>query len=139
MTEVNPSEFEAGRWIKRVVEEATGLEAYLDVVPADQQPPAIKFQCQVRGDTRTNAQHIAVSTWRFLVVGMTFTHDVDAAATIAKQIDQALHRAKGSTDELQILACTRVQTYGQTSPEQGGLYRLGGAVYEIVGASAVGP
>jgi hypothetical protein len=136
MSSVNPSEYEAGRWIKETLAAAGCPAAYLDVIPTDASMPAIRFSCQTRNDVRTNAQHIAISTWRFLVVGAAFSHDAAGAADLADQIDAALPGATGSTAKLGVIACTRVQTYGQTSPEQGGMYRLGGAIYEVVGAAA---
>jgi hypothetical protein len=134
---VNPSEHEAVRWIKETLAAAgVSVDVYADVIPTEASVPAIRVTCQSRNDTRTNAQHIAISTWRFLVVGVDFDHELEAVVARSKAIDAALHEASGSTADLRVVACTRVQTYSAPSYERGDLYRLSGGVYEVVGAAA---
>lgn len=133
MSDVNVSEYEVGAWIKATLDAAeTGMETFLDVIPTEAAMPAVRMTCQSRNDVRTNAQHIALSTFRFLVVVAAFAHELETTVVLSKRIDAALHRASGAATGITVLACTRIQTYSNTSPEQGGLYRLGGAIYEIV-------
>lgn len=137
MSAVNPSEYDAQAWIKQTLDAAPGVdgEVYADVIPTEAVMPAIRMTCQSRNDVRTNSQHIAVSTFRFLVVATHFEHELANLVPVVKAIDAALHGASGSYGDLQVLACTRIQTYGSTSSEQGSLYRIGGAIYEIVAAA----
>lgn len=135
MSGVNPSEYEAARWIKETIA-AAGVTApvWRNVVPADSAMPAIRVTRQSATDTRTNAQHIAIATWRFLVVAVSPSED--DVVSLSKAVDAALHEVAGSTAELRVVACTRVGTYTNTSLENGLQYEIGGATYEVLGAAA---
>jgi hypothetical protein len=139
VSDVNPSEYEAGAWIKSALLAASVIgpdgpaeDAYLDVVPSEATFPAVRFSVQRRDDVRTNAQHIAVSVWDFLVIGISEGHAVTGAKELADAIDLALHRNRGTAGSTEVLACTRVGTYGATPYQNGHQYRHGGAVYRIV-------
>lgn len=138
MSDLTPDELEAGRWIKARLTSAGVIptlasDAFLDIVPGEADLPAVRYGVQSRNDVRTNGQHIAVSKWNFLVLGCVESHKLDDLQALAKAIHAALHKASGQTTALQVLACTRMSTFGFTSHENGRLYRLQGGVYEIVG------
>jgi hypothetical protein len=132
MSDTAPNELEAARWIKERLEAQSLPTVHLDVIPSEAAIPAIRVTAQSRQDVRTNSQHIAISRWRFLVLAAT-DDDAELAATLSKGIDAALHRANGSTADLVVAACTRMQTFAYTSHENGRLYRLAGGVYEVAG------
>lgn len=131
------NELEAGRWIKATLEDSPpdDQHAYLDVIPEGVTLPAFRYQCQRRNDIRTVSQHIAMSTYHFLVVatgqGESLETGPNGLVTLAEYITATLHRAYGSTSKARILACTRTETYTNTENVGGDVIRHVGAIFEI--------
>lgn len=130
------NELEVGRWIKKLLENGSEKSAYLDLIPAQAVLPAFRYQCQRRNDVRTVSQHIALSTYHFLVVataqGQTMESGPSGLITLAEYITSTLHRAYGATSKARILACTRTETYGDTENVGGDVIRHQGAMFEIL-------
>jgi hypothetical protein len=130
-------ELEAGRWLKSVVEPATGLNAYLDIIPEDQDLPAIRFQVQRRSTTQPIPQTVIFSTFVFLVVvtirGERLVTDagLDVPSIVADMI-AALHKADGETDKAIINACTYTESYGQSEGNGPDMFRHAGGMFEII-------
>jgi hypothetical protein len=133
---VNTNEFEAGAWIKSQVEDATGLTAWLDLIPESEDLPAIRYQVQYRDDVQTVAGHIAISKYRFLVVatvqGQVIKTGPHGLVSLAEAIDAALHLQSGVRTKARIGACTRRETYGNTENIGADVIRHGGGIYEVI-------
>lgn len=133
------NELEAGRWIKATLQASApdSQKAYLDVIPEGRDVlPAFRYQCQMRDDVRTVNQHIAMSRFKFLVVataqGETLETGPNGLVTLAEYITATLHRANGTTSKARILACTRLETYGNTENIGGDVIRHQGAIFEVL-------
>ena len=129
-------ELEVGRWIKSTAEAATGLKAYLDIIPEQAELPAIRFTFQMRHDVYTVEMHAPFTRYMatVLVVADMETTPVATLRGHAVSLDGALHRAAGDVGEARILTCVRDGSFGLTEIEGSHTYRHAGAVWIIQAA-----
>jgi hypothetical protein len=126
------AELEAGAWVKSQVETYTDMNAYLDVIPEGTDFPAVRYEVYTREGVRTVEQHIV---WDRIVMRVYVTVQGERITPLverASDLHAALHRARGETPAAQIIACTRLETYGNTEKVGGDIFRHAGGLYEIL-------
>lgn len=131
-------ELEAGRWVKATLEayDDADHKAYLDFIPLNAGLPNYRYQVQRRNDVRVIAQHIIMANYWFLVVataqGETLETGPSGLITMSENIITALHRANGVTAKARILACTKLETYGNSENVGSDVVRHQGAIFEVL-------
>ena len=129
-------ELEVGRWIKTRAEAATGLKAYLDLIPEAAPLPAIRFSFQMRHDVYTVEMHAPFTRYMATVL-VVADMEVTPVATLrghAVSLDASLHRAAGDVGQARILTCVRDGSFGLTETEGAHTYRHAGATWIIQAA-----
>jgi len=135
MSENAVAELEGGKWIKSQVETACGDTingAFLDLIPENVDFPAVRFEVYTREDVRTIAQHIVFSKVTFRVYVTTQGEVIKEMVGIAEDIHGALHQQRGETSAARILACTRLEPYGNTERSGAEVFRHAGGLYELL-------
>jgi len=136
----------AGEWIVSHLEGDTGVGGlfdpakpeplagvYRDLIPADKDLPAIRFQLQNPHDVRTVGQARVLVRLDYLIVVTREGHAVAPLVPLADRVDELLHRANGSTSTLTIYECTRLQPFHLLEPDDSGVqYRHAGGIYRTM-------
>lgn len=129
MTLLN-DELHVGEWLKSRVETDTSLTAHADLIPADKQLPAVRFQVQARHDVRGVGTHRIITQIDWLVVVTNQGHAVTPLVPLADALDQALHEHSGSTSTIMVLSCERLEPFTLLEVEDTGTYyRHAGGLY----------
>ena len=93
MTEL-ADELGVGAWIKSVVEGATGLKAYLDLIPENHPLPAIRFSFQARHDVYTVDAHAPFTRFT-AVVFVVADNDITSLSDVRTNHRATRHCARG--------------------------------------------
>jgi hypothetical protein len=125
-------ELHVAEWIRGRIEADTSLQAYADIIPADVNLPACRFQVQARHDVRGVGTHRIITQCDWLVVVTRKGHEIAPLVPLADALDTALHDHTGSTSTIQVLSCTRVEPFTLLEPQDSGTYyRHAGGLYRI--------
>jgi hypothetical protein len=124
------NELHVGEWIYRRIEDDTSLEVYADIIPAEAQLPAVRYQAQARTDIRGVGTHRIITQVDWLVVVTRMGHEIAPLVPLADAIDQALHDHTGNTSTIQVLSCVRLEPFTLLEVGDSGVYyRHAGGLY----------
>lgn len=130
MTVLN-DELHVAEWLKSQIENATTLTAYADLIPANVQLPAVRFQVQGRHDVRGVGTHRILTELQWLVVVTNEGHSLAPLVPLADDVDQALQEQAGATSSIQVLSCVRLEPFSLLESEDTGMYyRHAGGLYQ---------
>lgn len=109
--------------------------AWLDLIPEDQKFPAIRyhkyFGHDVSGATAQTSRIMSSFDW--IVAGVTEGPGLTALLAIADAIDQILHRHTWNTADIAVMQCWRRETYSMTETGRSGVtFRHAGGVYRTI-------
>lgn len=134
-------EIHTGEWIKAQLDAIPNFGviapggAWLDLIPKEEQLPAVRFQVQLRHDvsgaTRSSQRIMVELDW--LVAGVVEGPGLVPLVPIADAIDVALQGANGSTSTIQVFSCLRQDTYLMTEEGRSGvMFRHAGGIYRTL-------
>lgn len=126
-------ELEVGRWVKTTAETATGLDAFLDVIPESHPLPAVRYTCQMRHDVYTVEATAPFSRflWLVLVVVDNDVTELGELRAIEKALHEGMHDQAGVVGECNVVSCVRAGTFVMSENEGGRIYRHAGGTYTI--------
>jgi hypothetical protein len=123
-------ELHVAEWLTARVDADTTLSAFADLIPADVELPAVRFQVQARHDMRGVGTHRIITQIDWLIVVTREGHEIAPLVPLADALDQALHDHSGATTTIQILSCVRVEPFSLLEVEDTGVYyRHAGGLY----------
>jgi hypothetical protein len=131
-------ELEVGRWVKSKAEAATGLDAFLDLIPDTHPLPAVRFTFQLRHDVYTVEAHAPMTRFHVLVV-VTIDNDMTPLATLRgyeQDLHDGLHRASGVVGGCNVLSCVRLGPFTMSEGEAAHMYRHAGGTYSVLARPA---
>lgn len=130
MTVLN-DELHVAEWLKSRIDTNTSLTAFADLIPADQELPAVRFQVQGRHDVRGVGTHRIITTLQWLVVVTNEGHGLASLVPLADAVDQALQEQSGATSSIRVLSCVRLEPFSLLESEDTGMYyRHAGGLYQ---------
>lgn len=105
---------------------------YLRTTPTTAGLPLVKIDIQDREDLMVVEMHRIWSNITYLVRGVTRGPDWTEVQAIANRIDQLLHRANGSSTDVNVQQVYREETFTDETVEGGDLYHHAGGIYRLL-------
>ena len=131
-------EYHTAEWIREKVEAISApnaMQFYLDLIPSGVDLPAVRGSVQSRQDVRgvgDERERIMVRL-DWLVVVVREEHLVSPMVPLVDALDTALHNQNGSTANIIVLSCVRLESFSLLEPEDSGvMYRHAGGVYRTM-------
>jgi hypothetical protein len=107
----------------------------MDLIPRDKALPAVRASVQSRHDVRgigDERERIMVRL-DWLIVVVREGHLISPMVPLVDALDTALHNTNGSTANIIVLSCVRLETFSLLEPEDSGvMYRHAGGVYRTM-------
>lgn len=128
-------EFLTAAWLVEQIESGTDLQAYMDLIPENVPLPAVRMSAQERQDVRgigDERERIMVRI-DWLVVVIREGHQIAPLVPLVNSLDTALQNTNGSTDDIVVLSCVRLEPFSLLEVEDSGVtYRHAGGFYRTM-------
>lgn len=137
MTTTTFEEYHTAQWLVSQVEAmaAPALQAYLDLIPPGVDLPAVRMSVQSREDIRGvgDGRERILTRLDWLIVVVNEGHLVSPILPYVIKLDNQLHNQSGSTSDILVLSCVRLEPFSLLEPEESGVtYRHAGGVYRTM-------
>lgn len=131
-------EFHTAEWLRQKVEAIAApnaLQFYMDMIPADRSLPAVRASVQSRDDVRGigDERERIMTRLDWLIVVVREGHLIAPILPYVLALDNALHNTSGSTGNIVVLSCVRLEPFSLLEPEDSGVvYRHAGGIYRTM-------
>lgn len=128
-------EYHTAEWLVSRIESQASLQAYLDLIPGDVSLPAVRMSVQFRNDVRGvgDERERIMTQLDWLIVVVNEGHLVSPILPHVIALDNAIHNQAGSTANILVLSCVRLEPFSLLEPEDSGVqYRHAGGVYRTM-------
>lgn len=128
-------EYHTAEWLVTQIEAGVALQAYMDLIPDAVPLPAVRLAVQSRNDVRGvgDERERIMTTLDWLIVVIREGHLITPLIPLVTALDVALHNKNGSTANIVVLSCVRIEPFSMLIPEDSGVhYRHAGGVYRTI-------
>ena len=135
MTITTFEEYHTAEWLVSQIESLASLQAYMDQIPADRELPAVRMSVQFREDVRGigDARERIMTQLDWLIVVVHEGHLIAPILPHVIALDNALHNKSGTTANIRVLSCVRLEPFSILEPEDSGVqYRHAGGIYRTM-------
>lgn len=128
-------ELHTAKWLISTIEAGTSMQAWLELIPAQEGLPAVRLTVRDRRDIRgvgdQRERLLTQIDWLVTVV-----HEgllVTPLVVLADALDTALHNKTGTVDGMQVMSCLRLEPFSMLEPVDSGVYyRHAGGLYRTL-------
>ena len=138
MTTATFEEYHTAEWLLSQIEAIAApnaLQAYMDLIPAGADLPAVRMAVQSRHDVRGvgDERERIMTRLDWLIVVVREGHLISPLLPYVVALDNALHNKSGSTASVVVLSCVRLEPFSLLEPEDSGVqYRHAGGIYRTM-------
>lgn len=128
-------ELHTAKWIVGRVEADTTMEAFLELVPAGVDLPAVRLTVRDRRDIRGvgDPRERILTQVDWLVTVINEGLGVTPLVVLADALDGALHNKSGTVDGMEVMSCLRLEPFSMLEPlDSGVFYRHAGGLYRTL-------